>query len=351
MDQTRTPDQGSEASAPAAARAHRVPEPPEGLIRALQDGKAFAVVGSGLSCAAGAPSWESLLLQLVAEAQTTVLLRMRELAAAVRLAQKGRYLDAASAIKRVLGAEFSFEVARQVRRNAGLCMQEVDPRALTQLHHLHEEPAVNVIDVARSYVSDRPLRPTKSHMILMQLGFRAFITTNYDTLLEDACVNVRPPVFCWSHDDWPRVAQRGEPFILKLHGDIHHTERIILAREDYSQVRFSANARPALKAMFMQSIPFWVGYGHNDPDLDLVLDECHALVETSGGYALTLHSDDGALPPSITPCFLSAHGDMEAFLLKLATRLRVISSIGYTLICRGQRQPMPLERRRHCSMS
>ena len=49
-----------------------IPEPPPGLVDAIRKGKAILVVGSGLSIAAGAPSWDAMLHGMAAEAEETV---------------------------------------------------------------------------------------------------------------------------------------------------------------------------------------------------------------------------------------------------------------------------------------
>ena len=48
-----------------------VPKAPQELIDALKENRAIAIVGSGLSIAAGGPSWQDLLLGVAAEAQET----------------------------------------------------------------------------------------------------------------------------------------------------------------------------------------------------------------------------------------------------------------------------------------
>lgn len=81
---------------------------------------------------------------------------------------------------------------------------------------------------------DEPVvaRPTLSHRHIVQMGFRAILTTNYDSLLEDAAP-ARPAVYSWREQGVPDPIARGVPLILKLHGDDVHPGDIVLARRDY----------------------------------------------------------------------------------------------------------------------
>ncbi len=300
-----------------------VPEPPRGLVDALKSGNAVAIIGSGLSCSAGAPTWESLLLQLIAEAQGTQPSRMREVAEAASQVQQRHFLDAASVIKSVLGPDFCNDVALQLERNCALSVSDLDHVAIEKaLSGKYTSTLFNSTHKLRT--ASVPISPTRCHKILAQLGFRAVVTTNYDTLLENAWTDKKPAVFSWSSQDWPSASQRGKSFILKLHGDVNHPSDIILAREDYATEIFANKARRALHGLFTQRILFWVGYGHNDPDLDLILDECRSIPGISGGYALALESDQNTRhrlgQVKATASLLESYSDVESYLFKLAIK-------------------------------
>ena len=297
-----------------------VPDPPRGLVEAVRNGNAVAIVGSGLSCAAGAPTWQSMLLQLIAEAERTQKSAITEIANAAEMIRQGRFLDAASLLKSVFGSDFQNEVVRELQRNCYLSSDSLDSDAIG-----HALQGRSVRTLFKPNIAARleslPIEPTRSHQILAQLGFRAVVTTNYDTLIEDAWPKPAPAVYSWSHD-WAPAVQRGAQVILKLHGDINNRGDLVLAREDYSREIFAGASRRALYGLFSQRVLFWIGYGHNDPDLDLVLDECSKIPGLTGGFGLVLSTDVATRnrlgKVSVTPSVIQDHRHVETYLLKLA---------------------------------
>jgi len=315
-----------------------LPEPPKGLVEALKDRAAVAIVGSGLSCAAGGPSWRDLLLGLAAEAESTQPHAGSKLAAAIAGMDGGRYLDAASLIKSVLQTEFQDAVARQLGQRQKLVIDQeaVARRGDTSLFK------------ERGLPEPITLRPTMSHWYLTQLGFRAIVTTNYDNLLEDAWPPPVPASYSWSYEHLARRVQGRTPFILKVHGDLHHPDDIILAREDYTRELFTSRAREALRSLFGTSQLFWIGYGHNDPDLDLLLDECRAKLGVRGGYAIALRDDHLTCTrlghADITGSLLASHADIPRFLRRLAELVgrRLIFTITLSVDWPGEREAQRL---------
>ncbi|CAN96383.1 hypothetical protein sce6216 [Sorangium cellulosum So ce56] len=289
-----------------------IPAPPNGLVSALRAGRAVAIVGSGLSCAAGAPSWKALLLGLAAEADDIQPHERSRLAKALAAMESGRFLDAASVLKSVLDGEFQGAIVRQLRQRQRLVMDE-EVVAGRRSGPLFKE---------RGHPEPISLRPTVSHWYLAQIGFRAVITTNYDSLIEDAWPLPRPAAYSWSYEDLIQHIQRGEQFILKIHGDERHPGDMILAREDYGGPLFNSRARGALKALLATSQPFWIGYGHNDPDLDLLLDACRAELGVTGGYTVALRDDEllclRLKNAHITASLLGSHAEVPLFLRRLA---------------------------------
>lgn len=88
-------------------------------------------------------------------------------------------------------------------------------------------------------------RYTATHEALARLGFRAFVTTNYDPALTFACQDHAPGLdvhpFDWRHDDvalWlqGRSSAEGQLPILHAHGLWNARESIVLDAEDYRRV-------------------------------------------------------------------------------------------------------------------
>jgi hypothetical protein len=288
-------------------------------VDALLQGRAIAVVGSGLSSAAGAPSWERLLHGIAAEIQETRPDQLLRLAQALLGIAQGRYLDAAGVFKEILGDEFTSAVVRQVTTTRELCL---DNAAVARAASGETVPSLfHPLGPIRKL----DLQPSASHRILVQLPFRAIITTNYDLILELALSNsgrAEIGVYSWSYSALPKRIQDGQRFILKWHGDINHREDIILAREDYARALFGSTSRDALVGSFQSSKSFWIGYGHADPDLDLLLDKTRLDLGLAGGFAVAKTGDhlmEARLRHAqVFPSWLESYEDVPRYLRALA---------------------------------
>ena len=145
------------------------------------------------------------------------------------------------------------------------------------------------------------LRPTEVHRMLPLLPFSAVLTTNYDSLLESAytLVNgVGPRVF--THRDYPELARslRDKAFyVLKLHGTYNRIETIILGRTHYREIVYASPAyRDHLQSVFAKNTLLFLGFGLNDPDLILVLEQLQAHFRGYGGMHFAL-MPESEVPP------------------------------------------------------
>ncbi|HWL40758.1 MAG TPA: SIR2 family protein, partial [Gemmatimonadaceae bacterium] len=299
-----------------------LPEPSPALLDALKSNRAVAIVGSGLSCGAGAPSWRDLILGMAADAEVMQWRARRLIARSIEAVERGRFLDAASILRTVLSTDFEDTVVRQLRTKRSLSLD---------IEAVRRADAAEGTSFFQKQRDDEPmvLFPTESHRYLTQLGFRVIVTTNYDRLIEQAHIDSPPTTYVWSYEHLAERIQSGNRFILKLHGDIDHPRDLIIAREDYSRLMFQSRVHDAVKLLFGTHRLFWVGYGHNDPDLDLVLDDCTTRLGMRGGHGV-IFGDDPILEErfraaQITPSFLPSYDDLPGFLEKIA------GGIGVTL--------------------
>ena len=67
------------------------------------------------------------------------------------------------------------------------------------------------------------------------------ITTNYDTLIEEACQQVGIEIDVIVTGPQLQLKSEGRPRLIKLHGDFHHPELLVITKEDY--VTFDTDAR------------------------------------------------------------------------------------------------------------
>lgn len=306
-----------------------LPEPAPDLVQALKRGNVVAVVGSGLSCAAGFPGWVELIQGICDEAWGTHTGQRPDIEDAWQEIGSGQLLQAANLLKQdVLRHEFAGALGRQLRRRRRF---EARPGA----------PGQKPWKVTEGPREIEPV-PTASHRMLMQLGLRCVITTNYDDLLEDAGPNIR--AYSWSSADVPGLLAASKPMVLKIHGDLHHPGDIIAARADYTTGPYmNSPTRAALGALLQSCQPLWIGYGHNDPDLDLFLDEM-ARLKVSGGYAIvpeiTRSLRRRLKDVNITIAELPRRADVPRFLqrLALAAERPAAFSVQYKSLCSSDRE-------------
>lgn len=307
-----------------------LPDPAPDLVNDIRQGSVVGVIGSGLSCAVGLPGWVELLQGICDEAWGTKPARRQDIAWAFQDAA-GRPLDAANLLKQtVLGPDFAGALARQLLRRRKF---EPLPQLLAQA--TGGQPGEKPWKLLEGPTDLDPV-PSASHRMLVQFGLRCFVTTNYDDLLEAAADSL--PAYSWSSADVPARLAAHTPLVLKIHGDLDHPRDIIVTRADYAGPYATSPTRQALGALIKSSRPLWIGYGHNDPDLDLFLDEMQRLGIT-GGYAIVSE----ITPPlrrrladvDISVAELPRHADVPRFLQRLGLALGkpVTFSIQFTTPC------------------
>ena len=86
-------------------------------------------------------------------------------------------------------------------------------------------------ETIQSIINIKNLSPNSVHREMLSLNPVSFVTTNYDTLLEDAAAKYCQMFKVISQDkDVPSIA--GDRFILKIHGDFTNNN-FVLKEEDY----------------------------------------------------------------------------------------------------------------------
>lgn len=140
---------------------------------------------------------------------------------------------------------------------------------------------LDIGEFLRSVFGDSSVRPSDAHILLPRIPFRAVLTTNYDSLIEDAYRDAytrdgkkAPEPF--TQED---LAERRSPlrrddfFIFKLHGHFSRPSTVVLGSRDYQHLLFrTPGYRQFLETLFSTHTVIFVGFGGSDPDLDNVLD-------------------------------------------------------------------------------
>jgi SIR2-like domain/CHAT domain len=219
--------------------AHRIPLP-ELLVRQLREGRMVLFAGAGLSAQAGLPSWRALLKDVV---DATVAEAMADDAARTEL-------------ERMLADGKLLQIADH-------CKDKLGPGGYTQLL------AERLADAAHAV--------PEVHRLAVRLPFAAWVTTNYDKLLERAYAQERGglPKTLTNRDTEAlgRLLFDGAPFILKAHGDLDKPDSLVFTSRDYRDlIHGNAAFSAAFAAILVTHSVLFVGYSLADPDFNLLMD-------------------------------------------------------------------------------
>ncbi|XXF77297.1 SIR2 family protein [Myxococcaceae bacterium GXIMD 01537] len=215
------------------------PKLPGLLVRHIQEGRCIVFVGAGLSAGAGLPTWKRLLLDVVGEVASALPGGEREEEELRRLVEQNKLLEVADHCKERLGGGFHSLLTERLRGDTA------------------------------------PVPET--FRLLMRMPFAAWVTTNYDKLLERAYSEERGgyPRVLTHMDTEPlgRLLFDGGQFVLKAHGDIDRSGTVVLTSRDYADI---IHANPSFNAVFSSLLLtralLFVGYSLSDPDFRLLMD-------------------------------------------------------------------------------
>jgi formylglycine-generating enzyme required for sulfatase activity len=276
-------------------------EPPDELLRIIDEGKVIVVVGSGVSIAAtgGAPeaSWEGLLKSGVRCCRFTDQSLEegweRRRCEDIADSKHGGHLLAAEDIASKLGAPKGGAFAGWLRDTLG-SLAIRDRRLLDALAALKA-----------------PL-----------------VTTNYDGLLEKA--TGFPPITWMDEGKVGRLLMKEQDSdaIYHLHGYWDRPESVVLGIRSYEGVRGSEHAQAVLRASAMQQTLLFVGCGDGlrDPNFGPFLSWLGVVNRSreTPHYRLALQKDVVALAREHAPeqriqivPYGEGHGDLAPFLEKL----------------------------------
>ncbi len=207
-------------------------------------------VGAGVSRASGAPIWNEL---------TNAICRK------INLGEKG---------------EYSYEENLRIPQMYFASLKDNEKYKYYQT----VEDAINKKD----------LLPNDVHRAMLSLNPVSFITTNYDTLIEDSAVKygqVFKTIAC--DHDVPII--QGDRFILKMHGDFKN-QNFVLKEEDY--LNYSDDFKlidTLLKSIFATNTVVFIGYKLSDYNIKLILNWAKELLDNDFREPIFLHTDDDEL--------------------------------------------------------
>lgn len=209
------------------------------LIRAINSGRCFVFVGSGLSCEVGYPSWQ----------------RLAELTYAEITTKMGRIVDAKSYEKYLAKKKYP-ELFRQAERDLG------DRIALVNLIKSLLTPSTRNQGVLYELISNWP--------------FACYLTTNFDDEIASYLAK--------SGEHFTTIRNQQEDFasfrdgvshlIQKVHSDLNYPDEVVLTSADYQRLYVDHTGeyfRDKLRQIFEVYDIFIVGHSLCDPDIDYVL--------------------------------------------------------------------------------
>lgn len=157
-----------------------------------------------------------------------------------------------------------------------------------------KEDKQKYLSFIRSKIEKQELIPNAIHREMLRLNPVSFITTNYDSLLEDATSDQCQSYKVISIDsEVPKIF--GDRYILKIHGDFQNGN-IVLKEEDY--LNYSDNFKlieTIVKSVFATNTIVFIGYSLNDYNIKMILNWAKTLLNDNFRKPIFFHISDTIL--------------------------------------------------------
>jgi hypothetical protein len=133
-------------------------------------------------------------------------------------------------------------------------------------------------------------QPGKPHEALLSLDARTLITTNYDKVLE-RLFGDGYTYLTYKSDNIAESVRTGRPVVLKLHGTTDDPHGLVLTRLDFANLRQTGGqALTVVEALTLTRTVLFLGYGLDDPDLHLILENQMRASGSAPGHYLLAHA-------------------------------------------------------------
>lgn len=132
----------------------------------------------------------------------------------------------------------------------------------------HEFSRVKLVEFLSSALLITTIQPAKPHEEFCKLPFERVVTTNFDFLLEQAYARISKYCIPLVSEDQLAVGDSQAGIrLLKLHGDLHHPNRLVVTEEDYDAFLKSFPLLAThLSSLLIEHTAFFIGYSLDDPD-------------------------------------------------------------------------------------
>ena len=210
------------------------------LIKKINNGRCFVLVGSGPSCEVGYPSWHKLA-ELTYE----------------KLTDMGCVSDSESYEKYLAKKKYP-ELFRQAERDLG------NRNAL--------------VDLLKPLLTLTKRNKGVLYELIREWPFACYLTTNYDDEIETYLASSKSreyfTVIRNRQQDFYHWRDGASHLIQKLHSDLNHPSEVILTSADYRRVYAEDSGRyfcDGLCDVFKMFDIFIIGHSLSDPDIDYIL--------------------------------------------------------------------------------
>jgi len=118
----------------------------------------------------------------------------------------------------------------------------------------------------------------KAYAKLLTLPLKAILTTNYDRIPD---IGSKGKLSCYTNlniSEGLKALEKGKRIVIKIHGDVTNQSSIVLTRDDYKEIiHNNPKVQTALRSIFSTSTVCFIGFGLNDPHLDLIIDSLNTI--------------------------------------------------------------------------
>ena len=126
-------------------------------------------------------------------------------------------------------------------------------------------------------------KPSKVYELIKDLDSKIVVTTNFDKLYEGLCHE--PEYITFDYTDTRSIIgsiKAPENIIIKAHGSIDDTEKLIFTAKQYYQAQEKyPEFYHLMTALFLTHTVVFFGYSLNDPDINLLLQFLHNTANSS----------------------------------------------------------------------
>lgn len=213
----------------------------DNLIKALRDRNVFAFIGAGCSKGCKYPLWDELLIVLEE--------RVKKLNPSIRLEDYQKFFQ-------------------EEKIEDKLWYAEVLKSKL---------PPVEFHNLIRNIFQPKEIADWSLHQDLISINFSHYLTTNYDSLLEDAKLVASPSLdyFCWNNKERLKEffeaihnPNGGNRCVFHIHGRFDDERSIIFTERDYLEMYIQdiLGVKVLERIVSAYSMCF-IGFGMNDLDV------------------------------------------------------------------------------------